>query len=69
MSNMEQILVKKFKLPGRDEEFLMHGDFVFRADNMHQAFYRDEDGNWVVIRKAFLTNPEWITILEQTYSQ
>lgn len=69
MNNIEEIAVKKFKLPGLEKEFLMAGEFVFRADNHQQAFYRDDDGKWIVIRKAFVEDPEWIAVLEATYAR
>ena len=68
MSSGEAI-VKKFNLPGRKEDFLMLGEFVYRADTKEQVFARGEDGTWVVVRKAYVHDPEWLKILDETFAR
>lgn len=70
MNNTDvKVVVKQFKLPGREEDFLMVDEFVYRADNKEQAFARDDDGKWIIIRKAFVNDPAWLAILEATYNK
>ncbi len=69
MNSTKETAIKTFRLPGRAEEFLMHGDFVFRADTKEQAFVREPDGRWIVVRKSFVNDAAWLKILEDTHAR
>ncbi len=56
--------VKRLRLPGLPGEFLMVGDYVYKADTKEQAFAYS-DGTWIMVRKSNVPDPQWVAILEK----
>jgi hypothetical protein len=62
--------MKTFKLPGRQEQFLMDGDVVYVKSHEKKnltALVRDAHGQWNIIQAVPVLDERWVKTLDAAY--